>query len=52
MGEEAAIPVFGAAKKDAMAWAIATLPAVELSRAGTRQLRRAGVPPASGLGPV
>jgi len=50
LGEEAVLPVLEPAEEDAMAWAITTLPKVSLSRAGIRRLRRAGVPPGSGLG--
>ena len=40
---EAERPVFAMAEEDAMAWAITTLPAVDLTARGTQQLRRAGV---------
>ena len=50
LAAEAERPVFAMAEEDAMAWAVTTLPPVEnLSYAGARKLRKAGVAPASTL---
>jgi hypothetical protein len=52
MAAEAERPVFGLEDEDAMAWAITTMPPVNLTARGVQQLRRAGVAPAASLGKV
>ena len=46
---EAAQPVLAMADEDAMAWAITTLPPLDLTFTGVRHLRRAGVAPTASL---
>jgi hypothetical protein len=50
LAAEAGKPVFAMAEEDAMAWAITTLPAANLSYRGVQQLRKAGIAPSSSLG--
>ncbi len=52
LAAEAEQPVFAMAEEDAMAWAITTMPAVDLTSRGVRRLRKAGVAPSSSLGRV
>jgi hypothetical protein len=53
LAAEAERPVFAMAEEDAMAWAVTTLPpTVNLNQRGVRQLRKAGVAPASTLGRI
>jgi hypothetical protein len=52
LAAEAERPVFAAAEEDAMAWAITTLPLLGLPRRQVRQLRKAGIAPASSLGRI
>jgi hypothetical protein len=49
---EAERPVFAMAEEDAMAWAITTLPAVDLSSRAVRRLRKAGIGPQVSLGRI
>jgi hypothetical protein len=49
---EAERPVLAMAEEDAMAWAITTLPAVDLKPRAVRQLRRAGIGPNESLGRI
>lgn len=49
---EAERPVFTMAEEDAMAWAITTLPKVELNSRTVRRLRRAGIRPQESLGRI
>jgi hypothetical protein len=49
---EAERPVFAIAEEDAMAWAITTLPPVNLTLSGVRRLRKAGIAPPSDLGRI
>lgn len=49
---EAERPVFAMAEEDAMAWAITTLPKVELNSRTVRRLRRAGIRPQESLGRI
>jgi hypothetical protein len=46
---EAERPVFAMAEEDALAWAVTTLPPLDLSFTGVRHLRRAGVAPTASL---
>jgi len=43
MSAKAEKPIFSVAQEDAMAWAVTTMPEVDMKNAGVRQLRRAGV---------
>ena len=52
LAAEAERPVFAMAEEDAMAWAVTTLPKVDLSRRGVRKLRKAGIAPPGNLGRV
>lgn len=52
LAAEAERPVFAMAEEDAMAWAVTTMPKVDLSNRGVRQLRKAGIAPPSTLGRV
>jgi hypothetical protein len=52
LAAEAERPVFAMAEEDAMAWAVTTMPKVDLSKRGVRQLRKAGIAPPSTLGRV
>jgi hypothetical protein len=52
LAAEAGKPVFAMAEEDAMAWAITTLPAADLSYRGVQQLRKAGIAPRGSLGRV
>ncbi len=45
MSAQAERPLFSVAQEDAMAWAVTTLPEVNLTRSGVRQLRQARVTP-------
>lgn len=47
---EAERPVFAMAEEDAMAWAVTTLPKVELNSRTVRRLRKAGIRPQESLG--
>jgi len=49
---EAERPVFASAEEDAMAWTVTTLPSVDLTPRGVRQLRRAGIARSSALGRI
>lgn len=49
---EAERPIFAMAEEDAMAWAVTTLPAVDLKPRAVRQLRRAGIGPKESLGRI
>jgi hypothetical protein len=49
---EAERPVFTMAEEDAMAWAITTLPKVELTSGTVRRLRKAGIRPQESLGRI
>lgn len=51
LSEDAEKPILGAAKIDAMAWAVTVIPAdLKLNRPGVRALRRAGIPPPGPMG--
>lgn len=51
LSEDAEKPIFGAARIDAMAWAITAIPAdLKLNRPGVKALRRAGIPPSGPMG--
>jgi hypothetical protein len=52
LAAEAERPVFAMAEEDAMAWAITTMPAVNLTSRGVQQLHKAGVAPTSSLGRI
>ena len=52
LAAEAERPVFAMAEEDAMAWAVTTMPKVDLSNRGVRKLRKAGIAPPSTLGRV
>jgi hypothetical protein len=52
LAAEAERPVFAMAEEDAMAWAITTMPAVNLTSRGVQQLRKAGIAPTSSLGRI
>ena len=52
LAAEAEQPVFAMAEEDAMAWAITSMPAVDLTSRGVRRLRKAGIAPNSNLGRV
>jgi hypothetical protein len=52
LAAEAERPVFAMAAEDAMAWAVTTMPKVDLSRRGVRKLRKAGIAPPGNLGRV
>jgi hypothetical protein len=52
LAAEAERPVFAMAEEDAMAWAVTTMPRVDLRKRGVRKLRRAGIAPPSTLGRV
>jgi hypothetical protein len=52
LAAEAEQPVFAMAESDAMAWAVTTLPKVDLSKRGVRKLRKAGIAPPGNLGRV
>jgi hypothetical protein len=52
LAAEAERPVFAMAEEDAMAWAVTTMPKVDLSKRGVRKLRKAGIAPPSNLGRV
>lgn len=52
LAAEAEGPVFAMAEEDAMAWAVTTMPAVNLSNRGVRKLRKAGIAPTSTLGRI
>jgi hypothetical protein len=43
LSAQAERPIFSVAQEDAMAWAVTTMPEVDLKRSGARQLRHAGV---------
>ena len=49
---EAGAPVFAMAEEDAMAWAVTTMPKLDLSRRGIRKLRKAGIAPPTTLGRI
>ena len=51
LSEDAEKPIFGAARIDAMAWAVTAIPAdLKLNRRGVKALRRAGIPPSGPMG--
>jgi hypothetical protein len=51
LSEDAEKPIFGAARIDAMAWAITAIPAdLKLNRPGVKALRQAGIPPSGPMG--
>jgi len=51
LSQDAEKPVFGAAKTDAMAWAVTAIPAgLQLNRQGVKALRRSGIPPSGPMG--
>ncbi|HTX81439.1 MAG TPA: hypothetical protein VME44_04640 [Streptosporangiaceae bacterium] len=52
LAAEAERPVFAMAEEDAMAWAVTTMPKVDLSRRGVRKLRKAGIAPPGNLGRI
>jgi len=52
LAAEAERPVFSAAEEDVMAWAITTFPPLRLPPRQVRQLRKAGIAPASSLGRI
>lgn len=52
LAAEAERPVFAMAEEDAMAWAVTTMPKVDLSNRGVRKLRKAGIAPPANLGRV
>jgi hypothetical protein len=52
LAAEAGGPVFAMAEEDAMAWAVTTIPKVDLSRRGVRKLRKAGIAPPASLGRI
>ena len=49
LAAEAERPVFAMAAEDAMAWAVTTMPKVDLSKRGERQLRKVGIAPPGSL---
>ncbi len=51
LSEDAEKPIFGAARIDAMAWAITAIPAdLKLNRPGVKALRQAGISPSGPMG--
>jgi hypothetical protein len=51
LSQDAEKPIFGAARIDAMAWAVTAIPAdLKLNRRGVKALRRAGIPPSGPMG--
>jgi hypothetical protein len=51
LSADAEKPIFGAAKIDAMAWAVTVIPAeLKLNRPGVKALRRSGIPPSGPMG--
>jgi hypothetical protein len=52
LAAEAERPVFAMAEEDAMAWAITTMPPVQLTSRGVQRLRKAGIAPTGRLGRV
>lgn len=50
LAAEAGGPVFAVAEEDAMAWAVTTMPKVDLNGRGVRKLRKAGIAPSANLG--
>jgi hypothetical protein len=52
LAAEAERPIYTMANEDARTWAITTLPPVQLTARGVRQLRKAGIPATAGLGRV
>jgi hypothetical protein len=52
LSEAAERPIYKQEELDAMAWAITTLPSVQVTNSGVRALRRSGIGPAAPLGHV
>lgn len=52
LATEAERPIFAMADEDAMAWAVTTMPKVDLSNRSVRKLRKAGIAPPANLGRV